>query len=153
MRTMWLRLLLTNSQRGRRIPTSNARALEVHTQTAAFQTEVCGKLKAVPVLGLALLVLAGSPAAADSVNVCGALAEYRAPTSTVPGSITVGSEQFAISTDAKQDTAPGTTTVGAQVCLTGTWVMSQTVGRNLTDFQLRAATATGTARPVASPAT
>lgn len=85
---------------------------------------------------LALTLALSSSAAAETASVCGPLREYRAPTATAPGSITVGSEQFAISSTAQQNIASGTTTPGTNVCLRGTWVMSQTVGRNLTEFTL-----------------
>jgi hypothetical protein len=75
-------------------------------------------------------------ALADSVNLCGALREFRAPTATLPGSVTVGSDQFAISPAATQNVGSGATTAGTNVCLTGTWQMSETVGRNLSDFAL-----------------
>lgn len=91
-------------------------------------------------LGLALvigsLVAQGSVARAESASVCGTLKEYRPFTPTAPGSITVGAEQYAIATGATQSLSAGTTTVGTNVCLTGTWQPSQTVGRELSAFTL-----------------
>ncbi len=94
-------------------------------------------------LGAAALAQSGT-----SVNVCGVMTEYRAPTQTQPGTVTVGGEQFAISSDARQNVSPAART-GTDVCLTGTWVMSQTVGRNLIEVTIvpRSATATATALP------
>ena len=104
-------------------------------------------MKALVVASLVTLTTLGTSAIAlaDSVNVCGPLREYRAATATAPGSVTVGAEQFAISSDAKANVASGATTVGTNVCLTGTWQASQTVGRNLTDFTLTVQTAATTA--------
>lgn len=100
---------------------------------------VIASLVALATLGTAALALA------DSVNVCGPLREYRAATATAPGTLTVGTEQFAISSDAKANVASGATTVGTNVCLAGTWQPSQTVGRNLTDFSLTVQSTTTTA--------
>ena len=108
-------------------------------------------------LSIALIAQAGV-AAAETANVCGQLREYRPPTATAPGSVTVSAEQFAIASNAKQTTAAGATWVGAKVCLVGTWQASQTVGRELSDFSLTVAssqapaalpsTSTGPASPV-----
>ena len=110
------------------------------------------------VLIVALLTAFAGFAAAETggtpVNVCGRMTEYRAPTQTQPGSITVAGEQFAISSDAKQNVS-SSATVGSDVCLTGTWFASQTVGRNLTELTVtpRTATPTGASGPVSLPST
>ncbi len=82
------------------------------------------------------LLLLGTSAAAESANVCGVLQEFRAPTAVQAGTVVVGSERFAIATNARQDIGPGASSIGATVCLTGTWQPSQTVGRELSDFRL-----------------
>lgn len=94
------------------------------------------------------------PASAQSrtqVNICGTLTDYRAPTQTQPGLVTVGSERFAISSDARQNVS-SSLRVGTDACLVGTWVMSQTVGRNLVELTLGPrATAAPTAPTSAQP--
>jgi hypothetical protein len=52
---------------------------------------------------------------------CGTLSEHRAPTTTVPGSITVAGEQYSIPTSVIQDIWEGAR-VGTDVCLAGTYV-------------------------------
>jgi hypothetical protein len=97
--------------------------------------------------GIAAAETGGTP-----VNICGRMTEYRAPTQTQPGSITVAGEQFAISSDARQNVSPNAT-VGSDVCMTGTWFPSQTVGRNLTELTVvpRSATCTGSVGPGIAP--
>jgi hypothetical protein len=77
----------------------------------------------------------GMVASAESANVCGTLNELRMPTTNVAGSVVVGAERFAIATNARRTMDPAAK-VGTQVCLTGTWIGSQTVGRELSDFTL-----------------
>lgn len=67
------------------------------------------------------------------VNICGRLTELTRPTQIATGFITVAGERFAISSGARQNISPAAT-VGSDVCLTGSWLMSQTVGRNLSDL-------------------
>lgn len=90
-------------------------------------------------LGLIVTLLVGASTAAaaqTAANVCGTMTEYRAPSATLPGSITVGPEQFAIDSRATIDMS-GDARLGSAVCLTGTWQMSQTIGRVLTELRVR----------------
>lgn len=116
-------------------------------------------MRSLVLAGLLLTALA-LPAEAQTgtpVNVCGTLTAHRAAVAPFPGELVVAGERFAISTDARQNVHPAAR-VGADVCLTGTWVMSQTAGRNLIDMTLapRSAqmpsTTTTTATPSASAA-
>jgi len=103
------------------------------------------------VAGLALALMLGASTSAEAqtaTNVCGMLVEYRAPTATMPGSITVGPEQFAIDSRATIDMSSDTR-IGSLVCLTGTWQRSQTVGRVLTDLRVRSREAS--AVPTSTP--
>lgn len=70
------------------------------------------------------------------VRVCGAMSEYRAATVAAPGAIVVAGERFAISSDALVTIAAGAV-VPQRVCLEGTWVRSETVGRLLTQLAVR----------------
>jgi hypothetical protein len=88
------------------------------------------------VAGTAAAETGGTP-----VHVCGRMTEYRAPTTTQPGAITVAGEQFAISSDARQNVTSDAT-VGSDVCLAGKWFPSQTVGRNLTELTVAPRVAT-----------
>ena len=84
---------------------------------------------------LALASPLASTAAAQTgtpVNVCGTMTAYRPATSIAPGQITVGGEQLAIDSNARQNISPDAR-VGSEVCLTGAWIMSQTVGRTLVE--------------------
>ncbi len=92
-------------------------------------------------LVLAGLLLSALPFTAEAqsgtpVNVCGTLTAYRAAAAPLPGEVVVAGERFAISTDAARQNVHPAARAGTDVCLTGTWVMSQTVGRNLIDMTL-----------------
>ncbi len=68
------------------------------------------------------------------VSLCGTLIDYRAPTSTLIGSMIVDEEHFFVATDAQTNIAAGVTP-GVAVCLDGRWI-AHAAGRNLTQLTL-----------------
>lgn len=99
-----------------------------------------------------LLVLPGTAHAQTATRVCGTMSEYRAPTASMPGSITVDPEKFSIDSRATIDVGADVR-VGSAVCMTGTWIMSQTVGRTLTELQVRVQVASATPSGTQAPST
>ena len=69
------------------------------------------------------------------VQVCGPLTRFDEPGGNV-GRLVVGPHEFTFSREATRSTPTGTTTLGANVCLTGRWLYTQPVGRELLDFRL-----------------
>ncbi len=70
------------------------------------------------------------------VQVCGPLTRFDEPGGSIPGRLVVGPHEFTFGRDATRNTPAGTTTLGASVCLTGRWMYTQPVGRELLDFRL-----------------
>jgi hypothetical protein len=70
------------------------------------------------------------------VQVCGPLTRFDEPSASAPGRLVVGTQEFTFSREATRNTPAGTTTLGASVCLTGRWLYTQPVGRELLDFRL-----------------
>jgi len=70
------------------------------------------------------------------VQVCGPLTRFDEPGGSIPGRLVVGPHEFTFSREATRNTPAGTTTLGASVCLTGRWLYTQPVGRELLDFRL-----------------
>src|SRR5687767_6559996 len=126
---------------------------QVRAEGLSLMTRFIGVLLiAVLVTAAAFAGIAAAETGGTPVHICGTMTEYRAPTQTQPGSITVAGEQFAISSDARQNVSPNAT-VGSDVCMTGTWFPSQTVGRNLTELTVvpRSATCNGSVGPGIAP--